>query len=377
MDYFNENLQVVQSCEKFARENDLIFVQARNHKYLIKEFRLDNSVCSTYTSTQPIKRCIKIDNNHYNYYFQTLVFPGAGYEGLYEQFKNIIYATNKEEIEILYDYLQEKYKPVKCDMYTWDIRCECYQNSHYQVPFVNKEDLVGLDDFFNSIRNEIEAVSSKIELLKKLGGDSGTNYFIYGPPGTGKTSSCKAVAHEMNIPVYSVNLSLIKKEHFKTALSPKSDRKIKMVIIEDFDRYIMREEESISELLNSLDGVHSSYGVIRIFSANMPELTLKDKALKTRFTRFIKFSLPTPEMIEKHLVNLFPTLEQGDSMPGADTNQKLITQFVDLVEYMHLSYREINSYLKRFITEENILEAAINYFPEWIRERDEIESLGS
>jgi AAA+ superfamily predicted ATPase len=363
----------LKECEDFAREQNLAFCSFYNSydkkrsdaTNIIKEFNLSQTIHDTPVYTELIKKEITINDKNYTFYVRTIIFSNMDES---PEMYPIIFGDSLEEIDMLFKYLDQKHNPNKCNMYVWDVRAATYVNSKYKVPQVKESDLVGLDNFFDSIKNEIESIISKTELARKLGADSGTNLFTYGPPGTGKTSSFKAVGYAMNVPVYTVNLSLIPTSHFKFALSPVGleDNDIKIVIIEDFDRYIVNEEdenESLSELLNALDGVHSSFGVIRIFSANMPELALKDKAMKTRFSKFIKFELPTSEIIKEHLMNLFPE------------DEKNVDIFVNLTKDMNLSFREINHYIRRFIIKDNLLEAAIAYFPEWMKEKEEVEQL--
>jgi len=94
----------------------------------------------------------------------------------------------------------------------------------------------------------------------------------------------------------------------------------------------------------------------------MPELTLKDKALRSRIKRFIKFSLPTSDNIYEHLVNVTQDCE----------NARILT---NLICDKGLSYRDINNYLSRFITKSNFLEAAIQGCDEWMNEFEEMKDL--
>ena len=213
----------------------------------------------------------------------------------------------------------------------------------------------------------IKSIKEHEDLAKKLGADSGINYYLYGEPGTGKTTSVKVLAYELGIPIYCVNLKNINASRMNKALSPISPDKIKIVLVEDFDRYIKGDngygDNCMSDLLNALDGVHSSYGTIRIFSANFPENTLTDTALRSRISRFMEFKLPSVENVAKHIMNVFPE------------NKDLAIEFANKISERHMSIRDVNSYLSRFIIDDNPLTEAINGFDEWIIELDKIKKM--
>jgi len=366
MDMNNSLESSLRQCETFAKQQRLVFRSITKSydgkkkyiEYLMKEFKFDCTYDDFPILMNPTGFTVTINEENFEFQFQT--FINVLFD---ESFMSlIVYAKSQDMIDKLFDFLEEKHNPNKCKMFVWNSWNGRYENSEYAVSRVDKENLVGLDDFFNSMKKEIQAIKENKELAMLLGASSGSNYFTHGPPGTGKTSSFKALGHDLNVPVYSINLSTMQKNQYKFALSPKTDEEIVIVIIEDFDRYI-KDETKISELLNALDGVHSAYGVIRIFSANMPELTLHDKALKSRIKRFIKFDLPTSDNIYRHLLNV----SKGD-----EHNAKV---FANLCIGKELSYRDINNYLSRFITEDSLLGAAVEYFDQWMGEFDEIKEL--
>ncbi|AYV76987.1 MAG: AAA family ATPase [Barrevirus sp.] len=364
-------------CETHATNNNLIFRtikydydgKVKYIEYIKNEFTFANSYNDFPVLTCPTDYHIKIGERLRSFSFLTNFMVNNDYGSATGTF--FIFSESHSDIDDLLNYLDNKYNKNKCMMYIWDIQRCCYVNSDYEISKVSRQNLVGLDTFFLTMKKEIEAIKNHRDIAILLGASSGANYFAYGPPGTGKTSAFKVLGNELNIPVYSVNLSLIPVSQYKFALSPKpnknSESKVKqddimLVIVEDFDRYIKTIKE-MSELLNALDGTHNSYGVIRIFSANMPEISLKDRALKSRIKKFIKFDLPTTENMYQHLVNV----SNGDF-----NNAKKLAV---LVEPKNLSYRVINNYLSRFITEDSLLGSAVNGFDNWMKEFEEIESL--
>jgi AAA+ superfamily predicted ATPase len=281
----------------------------------------------------------------------------------------IIFAKEFDQITMLYDYLTKKYQVVvksnPCKVLVWSNGHGSYINSGYEVSRKTQSDLVGLDEFFVTMERDLRAITEREALSKKMGIDSGFNYLIYGKPGTGKSSSVKALAYKLDLPIYCVNLARISPNHISNALSPKDTSPIKLVLVEDFDRYIQgnKKADYMSDLLNALDGIQSTYGTIRIFSANFPENVLVDTALVSRISRFIEFKLPTVNEMTHHLLNLFP-----ENKAGAEQLAKMVTD-------LEMSIREVNNYLSRFLVDKDILLEAINGFPNWLAQMKKIKEL--
>jgi hypothetical protein len=100
---------------------------------------------------------------------------------------------------------------------------------------------------------------------------------FYGVPGTGKTSLAKAIAQELGIPVYSMDISTMDNtefhEKYRTALSNSPC----MVLIEDIDAVFQGRDNVASEkgkglsfdcLLNVISGVENSDGVLLVVTTN-------------------------------------------------------------------------------------------------------------
>jgi len=281
----------------------------------------------------------------------------------------IIFAKEFDHITRLFSYLSGKYQVVvksnPCKVLVWSNSHGGYINSGYEVSRKMQSDLVGLDEFFMTMERDLRAITEREALSKKMGIDSGFNYLIYGKPGTGKSSSVKALAYKLDLPIYCVNLARINPSHISTALSPKDQSPIKIVLVEDFDRYIQgdKKRDYMSDLLNALDGIQSTYGTIRIFSANFPENVLVDTALISRISRFIEFRLPTVNEMAQHLLNLFP-----ENKVEAEQLAKMTTE-------LEMSIREVNNYLSRFLVDKEILAEAIKGFPHWLSQMQKIKEM--
>lgn len=98
---------------------------------------------------------------------------------------------------------------------------------------------------------------------------------FYGPPGTGKTSLARAIAQYFGIPVYVLDLNTLVNEELSEAWDDVRRDTPCMVLFEDIDRLFNENREfttksglSLNVLLNCIQGVEPSNGVITIITAN-------------------------------------------------------------------------------------------------------------
>ena len=73
------------------------------------------------------------------------------------------------------------------------------------VPQVTYEDIGGLKDEIQKVREMIELPLRHPEIFEKLGVEAPKGVLLYGPPGTGKTLLAKAVANESNAHFISIS----------------------------------------------------------------------------------------------------------------------------------------------------------------------------
>lgn len=165
----------------------------------------------------------------------------------------------------------------------------------------------------------IEEFINSPEKYKVRGMPYKIGFALYGEPGCGKTSIIKAVAQHYNIPIFVINLDIIKNNDMfikvTNAISNYvTSGKLHILLFEDIDRCRLFNNNyyapniSMNTLLNILDGVDETHGRINILSANNLSKLSNDTALcrPGRIDKVIHFSYCCDDQIEKILEIFFP-----------------------------------------------------------------------
>lgn len=105
---------------------------------------------------------------------------------------------------------------------------------------------------------------------------------LYGPPGTGKTALCRAVAKQLEIPLFIFDISTMSNEEFSKnyARISETSRRGAMILIEDFDsvfdgrKNLSKNERALTFdcLLNTIDGAKEAFGILLVITTNNPEM---------------------------------------------------------------------------------------------------------
>ncbi|HLE46859.1 MAG TPA: AAA family ATPase, partial [Candidatus Thermoplasmatota archaeon] len=85
------------------------------------------------------------------------------------------------------------------------VREEAAPSEAMEGPHVSYEDIGGLQDELQNVREMIELPLKHPELFERLGIDPPKGVLLHGPPGTGKTLIAKAVANEAGANFYTIN----------------------------------------------------------------------------------------------------------------------------------------------------------------------------
>ncbi|MBS7652055.1 CDC48 family AAA ATPase [Candidatus Bathyarchaeota archaeon] len=169
------------------------------------------------------------------------------------------------------------------------------------------EDIGGLDEAIQRIREMVELPLRHPEIFQRLGIDPPKGVLLHGPPGTGKTLLARAVANESEANFYAVNGPEIMSKFYGE--SEARMRKIfedaeknapSIVFIDEIDAIAPKRSEVtgeverrvVAQLLASMDGLKGRGNVIVIGATNRPDAL--DPALRRpgRFDREIEIGIP-------------------------------------------------------------------------------------
>ncbi|MFC6835397.1 CDC48 family AAA ATPase [Halomarina ordinaria] len=174
-------------------------------------------------------------------------------------------------------------------------------------PSVNYEDIGGLDDELEQVREMIELPMRHPELFRQLGIEPPKGVLLHGPPGTGKTLMAKAVASEID--AYFTDISgpeIMSKyygeseEQLREVFEEASENAPAIVFIDELDSIAPKRGETsgdverrvVAQLLSLMDGLEERGQVTVIGATN--RLDALDPALRRggRFDREIEIGVP-------------------------------------------------------------------------------------
>ncbi|MCD6484465.1 MAG: CDC48 family AAA ATPase [Candidatus Odinarchaeota archaeon] len=210
---------------------------------------------------------------------------------------------------------------------------------------VRYEDIGGLRDVIDRIREMIELPLKHPELFYHLGIEPPKGILLYGPPGSGKTLLAKAVANEAGANFFTINgPEIISKyygeseERLRELFRKARDEAPSIIFIDELDALAPRradlagevERRIVAQLLALMDGLESRGNVVIIGATN--RIDAIDPALRRpgRFDREIEISPPNKdarkEILQIHTrsmplagdVNLEELAEITHGFVGAD-----------------------------------------------------------
>jgi transitional endoplasmic reticulum ATPase len=178
------------------------------------------------------------------------------------------------------------------------------------VPRITYDELGGLKNEVQKIREMVELPMRHPELFDKIGVEAPKGVLLYGPPGTGKTLLAKAVAGETNAHFISLSGPEIMGKHYgeseeriREIFTQAEENAPSIVFIDEIDSIAPKRDEVsgelekriVSQLLTLMDGMKSRGKVVVIAATNRPDSI--DPALRRpgRFDREIEIGIPDDE----------------------------------------------------------------------------------
>jgi transitional endoplasmic reticulum ATPase len=185
------------------------------------------------------------------------------------------------------------------------------------------EDIGGLKDEIQKVREMIELPLRHPEIFEKLGIEAPKGVLLFGPPGTGKTLLAKAVANESNSHFISISGPEIMSKFYgesearlREIFKEAREKAPSIIFIDEIDSIAPKREEVtgeverrvVSQLLSLMDGLEGRGKVIVIAATNRPNAL--DPALRRpgRFDREIEIKVPDKrgrlEILQIHARNM-------------------------------------------------------------------------
>src|SRR5919109_1230778 len=191
------------------------------------------------------------------------------------------------------------------------------------MPHVSYEDIGGLRNEMQKVREMIELPLRHPEIFEKLGIEAPKGVLLHGPPGTRKTLLAKAVASESNAHFISISGPEIMSKFYgesearlREIFKEAKEKAPSIIFIDEIDSIAPKREEVtgeverrvVSQLLSLMDGLEARGKVIVIAATNRPNAI--DPALRRpgRFDREIEIKVPDKrgrlEILQIHTRNM-------------------------------------------------------------------------
>jgi transitional endoplasmic reticulum ATPase len=198
-----------------------------------------------------------------------------------------------------------------------------------EISNVSFDDVAGLDNVKEEIKNKIIYPFQFPEQAKKFGIKSGGGMLLYGPPGTGKTYIAKAVAYEVKAVFFSIQPSDVmskwvgESEQNIAKLFTEARQQTKSIIfIDEVEALIPKRKDSgstvmqrvVPQILAEMEGMESKSDNLLFIGATNEPWSIDHAALRPgRFDE--KIYVPPPDLparIKLFQLNLKGRLQETD-----------------------------------------------------------------
>jgi len=188
-----------------------------------------------------------------------------------------------------------------------DLRMQPVTVEEDRIAHISYEDIGGLEDVIQKLREMIELPLRYPEVFDKLGVEAPKGLLLYGPPGTGKTMLAKAVASETDAHFIPLSGPEIMSKFYgeseaniRGVFKEAEENAPSIIFIDEIDAIAPKraevtgevERRVVAQLLSLMDGLESRGQVVVIAATN--RINAIDPALRRggRFDREIEIGVP-------------------------------------------------------------------------------------
>ncbi|MGM0398564.1 MAG: CDC48 family AAA ATPase [Halobacteriota archaeon] len=243
-----------------------------------------------------------------------------------------------------------------------------------ETPNITYEDIGGLDEELEQVREMIELPMRHPELFQQLGIEPPKGVLLHGPPGTGKTLIAKAVASEIDASFKNISGPEImskyygeSEEQLREIFEEAEEEAPAVIFIDELDSIAPKREETsgdverrvVAQLLSLMDGLEERGDVVVIAATNRVDAI--DPALRRggRFDREIEIGVPD----KRGRKEIFQVHTRG--MP--------LTDAVDLDEFADNTHGYVGADIEQ-LAKEAAMNALRRIRPQIDLESDEIDA---
>jgi len=254
---------------------------------------------------------------------------------------------------------------------------------------VTYEDVGGLREELQKVREVIELPLRYPELFQRLGIEPPKGVLLFGPPGTGKTLIAKAVANEIGASFYTINGPEImskfygeSEQRLREIFEEAKENSPSIIFIDEIDSIAPKREDVtgeverrvVAQLLTLMDGLEERGQVIVIGATN--RIDAVDPALRRpgRFDREIEIGVPDREgryeIFQIHTRNmpLDPKYSREFVLEAIERFKRNVED-AETLKILDFLYDEV----KNYESDEEIKAAAKNLLPQEVLNDLEVE----
>ncbi|MDB5713481.1 MAG: family ATPase [Sphingomonadales bacterium] len=256
--------------------------------------------------------------------------------------KGIVHIGAETEVELLSEYVEPK------DSRRAD---------------VTYDDIGGMGDTIDQLREMVELPLRYPELFQRLGVDPPKGVLLHGPPGTGKTRLARAVANESSAEFFLINGPEImgsaygeSEKKLREVFEAAAKAAPSIVFIDEIDSIAPKrgqvsgeaEKRLVAQLLTLMDGLEARANLVVIAATNRPEAI--DEALRR------------PGRFDREIVVGVPDERGRREILGIHTRGMPLGEGVDLAELSRSTYGFVGADLAA-LTREAAIEAVRRIMP--------------